>query len=296
MASRRGLAVVARVSGAARALPTVAAAVVRRQPIDAVVLAYHDVTADRASARDWSVSADQLRSHLQLLHRMGYRVVDLAALTDAVLSDAGAAGLAAVVFDDALVGVYQHALPVLVEQDVTATAFAVTGAVGVDPPWWPGSVRTMTQRELAEWTAAGHRIAAHTKTHPSLPGLPPGALHEELVGARDALEQWAAGPVDVLAYPYGHHDRGVREAVVAAGYRAAYTFLNGRLTGREDPLRLPRLTGWSGLTAARLAYALGRPAASYPDHQGDVIGPVGSSGAASGTASTAASTDAANRS
>jgi hypothetical protein len=63
----------------------------------------------------------------------------------------------------------------------------------------------------------------------------------------------------------------VRRAAGDAGYRAAFTFLNGRIDGRHDPFRLPRLTMGSHHSALRLAHHLGRPATSWPDTQLDAV-------------------------
>lgn len=73
--------------------------------------------------------------------------------------------------------------------------------------------------------------------------------------------------MDLLAYPFDHHDARVRATVVDAGYRAAFTFLNGRITPGVDSYRLPRLTMWKGQGRPRLSYHLARPAHSWPDTQ-----------------------------
>ncbi|HUF84538.1 MAG TPA: hypothetical protein VMQ81_08110, partial [Acidimicrobiia bacterium] len=72
-------------------------------------------------------------------------------------------------------------------------------------------------------------------------------------------------------YPFGHHDDGVRAVARRVGYRAGFTFLNGRVEGGLDRYRLPRLTMYEGHTRAMLAYHLARPASSWPDHQVDRV-------------------------
>jgi peptidoglycan/xylan/chitin deacetylase (PgdA/CDA1 family) len=180
-------------------------------------------------------------------------------------------GLVAVTFDDALAGVARHALPVLHDLGLPATLFTVSTMWGRTPPWWPGSGPTMTRTELVEAAAHGMTLAAHTRTHASLPRLPAAALREEVAGSRAELEDLAGVPVRQFAYPFGHHDPAVRDAVREAGYAAAYTFLNGRVTGVEDPLRLPRLTMGRHHTPTRLAYHLARGPGSWPDHQLDRV-------------------------
>ena len=241
----------------------------------AVVLAYHDVVDGPASGL--SVSLHQLNAHLGLLGRLGFRVVALdemvAAWEHATSTGASLGRLAAITFDDALVGVHHHALDVLQAHRAPATIFAVSGCLGTEPPWWPGSARTMTKRELVEAAARpGITVASHTHSHPSLPSLNEAQLQRELTDSRGELEDLLGRLVETVAYPYGHHNAVVRAATAAAGYRAGFTFLNGRLTGREDRYRLPRLTMVAATAQWRVGLQLCRTAASWPDHQaGEVL-------------------------
>lgn len=259
-----------RLSGVVRAGAALAGGHVATE--GAVVLAYHDVGDDPSNRTDHYVSPAQLRRQLTTAVDMGVRFVDLVTLTEAFLSGQPVDGLAAVVFDDGLVGVHRHALPVLADLGLTATVFAVTSGLGSSPPWWRGAARLMTRGELAEVAGAGFAVASHTRTHPSLPGLDATGLADELVGARHELQDLVQTPVDLLAYPFGHHDARVREAVAAAGYAAGFSFLNGRITAGLDRFRLPRITMWAGQGRARLAYHLARSSRSWPDTQSDVVG------------------------
>lgn len=257
----------------ARALADLAAG---RSGDTGVVLAYHDVTTGRAEGL--TVTAAALRRHIRVLRRVGMRIAPLRELVDRLGDGRSCAGLAALTFDDGLVGVHRHAVPVLQQEQAPATVFAVSAVWGEPPPWWPGSARTMTRAELAEVVAAGVEVAAHTRTHPSLLTVSDDALRHELHGCRSDLEDLFGTPVTALAYPNGHHDSRVRAAARSAGYQVAFTFLNGRLTGQENLLTLPRLTMTAGHTRARLAYHLARPAGSWPDHQCDSVGPYGPDG------------------
>lgn len=259
-----------RMRAAAAALPIVLGVPIRTAPVPgAVVLAYHDVAAEEGDVTRWTVSAGQLGAQLRAVRASGLRLVHLHDVVDAVLSGGALDGLAAVVFDDGLVGVHRYALPVLRDLRVPATVFAVAGELGRRPSWWPGAARLMDEAELGDLVAEGVRIAAHTSTHPSLPGLDDRSLAAEIGDARRRLADLAQMPVDLFAYPFGHHDRRVRAAVAASGYRAAFTFLNGRVTTGLDRLRLPRFTMGPHQNRARLAYQLCRSPRSWPDTQVD---------------------------
>lgn len=238
----------------------------------AVVLAYHDV--GEPGGVGYHVSPALLRDHLDWVKRWGLHTIDLGDVCRAVeRGERGSSldGRVGVCFDDALVGVHREALDILGNAGVSATVFVVANALGCDPWWWHGAARVMSAAELLDVVAAGHRIGSHTLTHPSLPSLDDGTLEREMRDSRASLEDLVQQPVEVLAYPSGHHDARVREYAEAAGYRGAFTFLNGRVTTGLGRYALPRLTMSDRQTRARLAYQLARPAWSWPDHQRDVV-------------------------
>lgn len=241
-----------------------------RASAGAAVLGYHDIV----SVTDddpWSVTVDVFRSHLDVLRRLDLEIVALTTIVERLRSGRSVDGLAALTFDDALLGVHEHAVPVLRELDVPATIFVVSDHRGTEPPWWPGAARTMTATELCAAGEAGVELGSHTRSHRSLISLADDELDDELAGSRATLSELTGTPVDLLAYPSGHHDARVRESADRNGYAAAVTFLNGRITGGEDRLRLPRLTMGAHMSARRLAFQLRRPATSWPDHQLDSV-------------------------
>jgi peptidoglycan/xylan/chitin deacetylase (PgdA/CDA1 family) len=237
----------------------------------ALVLAYHDVD-DAPDALDYSVTKEQLRSHVTWLREWGTDIIDLAELVTRVRRGDDVTGLASISFDDALFGVASDGAAVLGELGVSATVFTVAGSLGGEATWWPGASRVVSEAELRGLVAAGHRIGSHTSTHPSLPALDDERLRRELCESRSILGDIVGQDVDLLAYPSGHHDARVRNAARDAGYRAGFTFLNGRVQAGVDPFRIPRLTMTSAHRRARFARHVARPAWSWPDHQIDVLG------------------------
>jgi len=255
----------AMVSSAAAAARAVAGG--RLETRGAVVLAYHDIGDDPAENTTYSLTPELFREHLLNSLRWGLRFVPLGELTQRMRRGDGVAGMAAITFDDGLVGVHHHAMPILLDLGLPATVFAVTESLGATPSWWPGSARMMSCKELKEMAAAGFEVSSHSRTHASLPFLEDRDLKEELVGSQAELEQLTGRAVDIIAYPYGHFDARVLDAVADAGYRAGYSFLNGRLVAGLDRLRLPRLCmgPWQG--RLRLALDLARRPAAWPDSQ-----------------------------
>ncbi len=231
----------------------------------AVVLGYHDVVSNGPT--EYQVDEALLDRHLRLLTRLGLTFVTATELIERLAAGRSVEGCAVVTFDDALVGVYRNARAVLDRHEVRATVFTVSGHLGTKPAWWDGQQATMTAAELLELVDDGHEIGSHTVDHPSLTSLSADQVLTELSASRQALRDLTGQTVDLLAYPSGHHDASVRAAAERVGYRAGFTFLNGRVDPTTDPYRLPRLTMGPHLSTARLAAQLLRAPGSWPDHQ-----------------------------
>src|SRR5689334_17208288 len=146
MVDRTPRSIVGRAVGVVRG--TAAMAGWRPRPRGASVLTYHDVTDDPANPTE-QVTPAALRAQLRAALHWGIQFVSLHALCGRVLRGEPVDGLAAITFDDALVGVYRSAVAVLSELELPATVFVVTDRLGTEEPaWYPGSDRVMTVDEL----------------------------------------------------------------------------------------------------------------------------------------------------
>jgi peptidoglycan/xylan/chitin deacetylase (PgdA/CDA1 family) len=249
------------VSGAATAL-TLDRVPVRRR--GAAVLCYHDVGRDPANRTDYYLTPEQLRAHVEWIRGWGLSIVPLAEIVDRLADGRDLDALVAVTFDDALLGVREHAAPILEELGVPATVFVVTDVLGVDPPFWPGAARTLTDDELRALTASGLvTLGSHTATHASLPDVDAGVRVAELDASRRSLEAITGAPVDLFAYPFGHHDAASEAATAAAGYRAACTFTFGRVTPATTSFAIPRFCIGPEHDRFRLARQLSRAATAW---------------------------------
>lgn len=264
-----------RLPGIARAGGTAAVALLRHRSTvaGAMVLAYHNVLADDAPPFEYAVSLRRFRQQLDVVARLGLSVVPLQEISHGLLAGQELTGRVAIVFDDALVGVHHLALPELAGRGWPAALLPVVNRMGTDPPWWPGSQRTMTWAELTEAVDNGISLAAHGTTHACLPCLDDQPLAEELTASRGRLTELTGLDVNQIAYPYGHHDARVRDAARTAGYTTGYTFLNGRVVVGAKSLQLPRLTMHQQLSAPLLAHQLSRVASDWPDVERSVVHP-----------------------
>ena len=80
---------------------------------------------------------------------------------------------------------------------------------------------------------AGHEVACHTVTHPTIARCPlPEAVHEVLEDRR-ALEAWTGYPVRGLSYPNGSVSKEIEQMLPLCGIRYS------RVVGSSDSFALP---------------------------------------------------------
>jgi peptidoglycan/xylan/chitin deacetylase (PgdA/CDA1 family) len=163
-----------------------------------------------------------------------------------------------ITFDDGYADFHEHALPVLDRLGFPATLFVTTGWLHDAGPYAAGYPlgRMLTWRQTDEIAAAGIEIGAHGHSHAQLDQLGDAALREELRRSRELLQDRLGRAVATMAYPYGYSSARVRREVRAAGYDAACAVANSVLSGRHDPLALPRLTVRAGTSIAGFGRAL----------------------------------------
>ena len=122
-----------------------------------------------------------------------------------------------ITFDDGNASDLEHGLPALLERGLTGTFFVVAGRVGA-----PGYLSAADVRTLAD---AGMRIGSHGMRHRAWRGLDDAALGEELVAAKQELEQRPGRAGDRGGVP-------VRQLRPAGARRAAARRLPPRLHQR----------------------------------------------------------------
>jgi peptidoglycan/xylan/chitin deacetylase (PgdA/CDA1 family) len=224
------------------------------------VLMYHRLG---NTANDWEtrycVSPERFSEHMKALQRCGMRPCSIehfvAWLDGQATLDQGTFLLT---FDDGFLGVYEHAFPLLSKMGWPATVFLVSSLIGKDDEWAlrenPSGTTypLLRQREIEKMGRTGFSFHSHTRNHPDLTKLPQDALAEELIGARQDLQDLLGHPIRYLAYPYGRYDEKVLEATKAAGYSAAFCVQPGFNRRDVDRYRIRRLDVFGSDSAAML--------------------------------------------
>jgi peptidoglycan/xylan/chitin deacetylase (PgdA/CDA1 family) len=184
-------------------------------------------------------SAAEFREKAEFLARH-FNVVTLSDIEDGANLSRSRTNLA-ITFDDGFAEQIENALPALVELELPATFFLITGCLGLSAAraerFYADNVgiaydRALGQAEVGELARQPKvEIGLHTRTHADLGGAEdPQTLVSEIAEAREEMERICGRPVLRLAYPYGgilNYSRIAIEYARAAGLRSAYTIIPG---------------------------------------------------------------------
>lgn len=220
------------------------------------ILMYHyvrinPVASDRAGFV-LSVTPADLALQMRFLVDSGFHTVTMAQVREYILHGTPLPPKPiAITFDDGYDDAYTAARPVLEQYHLTATFFVITGFL--DHPHY------MTWAEVEALDREGMEIGSHTVHHRSLPHLDRLELHLEVTSSRSDLETHLGHPVLDFSYPSGELNQAVVQAAEAAGYLSATTTRPGVAQRGANPLELPRLRVWGGMTLRQFADVVGEP-------------------------------------
>jgi peptidoglycan/xylan/chitin deacetylase (PgdA/CDA1 family) len=187
--------------------------------------------------RDLFVSPRQFEAQMADLANRGFRSVTLDRFQDArdhaVL----------ITFDDAYAHVPETVTPILKRHGFSATMFVPAANLGGRNTWDFSEHPRLTTLDIAtpdqirSMAAGPWEIASHGWRHIDLRAIEPGMRLEEVTNSRATLSDLSRKQVRAFAYPYGHVDDQVEQAVRVAGYTMAFEAGPGP---DSNPLRLPR--------------------------------------------------------
>ncbi len=205
------------------------------------ILLYHDLESfecqnekNDVAARDTVVSAGAFKKQLQFLKESGFQTVSLEDyIGNRYQSGRLSQKSIVITFDDGHTSNFQIALPLLKKFGFKASFFAITERIGNE---WH-----LNSEQIAEMAECGMEFGSHSHTHRFLPLLPLSDLEKELRSSKNALGKIIGKPVNAFAYPGGHYNRQVLNAVYSAGYSIGCSCLQGLNDSKTNPLLLKRL-------------------------------------------------------
>ncbi len=143
-----------------------------------------------------------------------------------------------ITFDDGNASDLTYAAPSLDRHGLKATFFVTAG-------WTGQRLGFMDWSQLRELHAAGHQIGAHGMHHKLLTGCIDVELQQELLGAKQHLEDGLGVQVELMSLPGGRANSRVLRACEHAGFRQVFT----SAPKAEDMERAPRTVGRLNLLA-----------------------------------------------
>jgi peptidoglycan/xylan/chitin deacetylase (PgdA/CDA1 family) len=166
-------------------------------------------------------------------------------------------------FDNGYVSQYSNALPVL-------RRLGWVGVENIQLSGLPPSQGGLSEAQVRALIAAGWELDTQGISHADLITLGPSALHYQVATARQILRRRYGVPVNWFAYPSGHYNATVIDALKSAGFTGSETVVPGWATPHDDPYILPRVRVSAGTSPQALLAEIEsdrdapRPPSSYP--------------------------------
>jgi peptidoglycan/xylan/chitin deacetylase (PgdA/CDA1 family) len=215
------------------------------------VLLYHSVPRGALDGTDpLAVTYERFGEHLDAVLASGRVPLTISELADGLR---GTRPLperpVAITFDDGYENTLD-ALELLCARGLRASLYVTTGEIGA------GQMIGREQLQRLAGRPGEIELGAHTVTHPRLDELSLAEVAREVSDSKRCLEEVVERPVTSFAYPYGAHDRQVREAVIVAGFDSAAAVKNAISHREDDPWAIARWTVDSRMDAKRIADVL----------------------------------------
>jgi len=190
--------------------------------------------AKKNSAEKLNVPPDIFEKQLDYLVEKGYQTIFLSDLMDGLKNGSLPKKPIVLTFDDGYAEIYQNLFPKLKTYSFKATLFIITQAIGGE--------RYLTWEQLKEMSQSGLvEIGDHTLSHPFLPAESDEQEKDQILSAKNILEQRLGIKVKVFAYPYGSFNPIAEKILKEGDFLAAVTTGRGKPVCLNLPYELPRI-------------------------------------------------------
>jgi peptidoglycan/xylan/chitin deacetylase (PgdA/CDA1 family) len=213
----------------------------------AIVLFYHRIADDGANS--WTASNAIFKRQICWLKRH-FEMVSLDEAQRRIRVGRNERACVAITFDDGYADNCREALPLLIDERIPVTYFVSTHHILTGVPFAHDLARGYplapnTPRQIQDLARAGVEIGAHTRTHADLGRIADAdRLHDELVVARQELEELTDTQVRYFAFPYGQHvnlSPTAFQLAHDAGYEGVCSAYGGFNFPGDDPFHLQRI-------------------------------------------------------
>jgi len=212
-----------------------------------MVVLFHRVAYDWANA--WTTHTDTFIRDIRWL-KAHFEMVSLEEAQRRVELPRNDKPCIAVTFDDGYACNCDVAFPLLIEEGIPCTYFVTTenvlnGTMFEHDTLMGNQFKPNTIEQLREAAAAGIEIGAHTRTHPHLGKITdPETRYDEIVVARNDLQDALGYPVRRFAVPFGQHEHlsdEVFQMCHESGFDCVVSAYGGYNWPGGDPFHLQRM-------------------------------------------------------
>lgn len=185
----------------------------------AVMLIYHHVASD--TPRVSSVTADELRGHLQYFKDNQFQVIGLDVLIQHLQQNTAIPQNAVVItFDDSYENNFTTAHPILREFGYPYTIFISPGSID------KGDGPLLNWQQVKQMSDEGVLVANHAMWHEHMARPEPGETEQQwlermkqsILAAEEKIEQVTGQRHQWLAYPYGEYSAALEQLVNELGF------------------------------------------------------------------------------
>ena len=216
----------------------------KKREMKVPILLYHHITNDEFS--DWEaislISPKDFRLHMTAI-KVHFTPISLREYYNYVACEDGSVDIPdnpiIVTFDDGYLSNYEIAYPILKELEIPATIFVVTDTVGAVAGEGKVNNSHFTWEQAKELEESGLiEIQSHTVNHLKMTSLNHDEMIRQLRKSKYDIEKNLGRECDMIAYPYGDYNEGIKNAARAAGFKMQ-VLVDNKVTEEEYDVNVP---------------------------------------------------------
>lgn len=216
----------------------------KKREMKVPILLYHHITNDEFS--DWEaislISPKDFRLHMTAI-KVHFTPISLREYYNYVACEDGSVDIPdnpiIVTFDDGYLSNYEIAYPILKELEIPATIFVVTDTVGAVAGEGKVNNSHFTWEQAKEMEESGLiEIQSHTVNHLKMTSLNHDEMIRQLRKSKYDIEKNLGRECDMIAYPYGDYNEGIKNAARAAGFKMQ-VLVDNKVTEEEYDVNVP---------------------------------------------------------
>lgn len=199
----------------------------------AVVLLYHRFGDGRYPSTN--IRLDQIDAHIHRLKTGGYNFLGLPEVIRRLQNRQPLPEKTIVVsVDDAFATVASEGWPRLRAAGIPMTLFVATDPVDA------GSHDYLSWDQIRQMRDEGVTIAHHTASHLHMVRAGTAVAMADVERASERFREELGYVPDIFSYPFGEYNLDIRDAIKAAGFKAAFAQFSGPAAHWDDLFALPR--------------------------------------------------------